>query len=303
MTLPRPPWRPAASAGVFLDAAHVPHMLARPLAVGREVYAVLRHNFATVIAGSIAFSAFVSLLPLLALAVVVATALGGPEVVNRAVEGADPYLTRSAQTLLVEALENGSERVGASAVSLALVIWSALRVFRGLDTAFSLLYGTAHVGGFLDGLRDGLAVLTALVLALVATAAASTLVTVLPSEPVATVAAPLVLVAGLALAFLPMYYVFPDVDVTVSEVVPGVLVAAVGWTVLVRAFQLYAGVAGQYDVYGAVGAVLLVLLWLYLAGLLLLAGAAVNVVLAGRHPASEKGRFAARPPESVHDRP
>jgi len=70
-------------------------------------------------------------------------------------------------------------------------------------------------------------------------------------------------------------------------VIPGVLVAAVGWTILQVGFQLYVTFGSQSDVYGTLGAVLLVLTWLYLAGLLLLVGVSVNVVLAeGRPPRS-----------------
>jgi membrane protein len=95
-----------------------------------------------------------------------------------------------------------------------------------------------------------------------------------------------VLVVPLLLAFFPIYYVFPDTHVTVREVLPGVVVAAVGWTVLQVGFQLYVTYAGQSEVYGTLGAVLLILTWLYLAGLLLLVGVAVNVVLSGRTAAA-----------------
>lgn len=261
-----------------------PGVVARSLSVGRAVVALLRNNYAPVVAGNVAFSAFVSIFPLLALAVAVTAALGGPDLVGRAVEGADPYLTRTAQGVLAESVANPSGRTGASVLSLGLLLWGALRVFRGLDVAFSLLYGTAHRTGFLGSLRDGLVVLVALTVALAVTAGVSAFVAFAPGDPIGPLTAPAVLVAGLALAFLPVYYVFPDADVTVREVAPGVLVAALGWAGLVQAFQFYASVAGRYEVYGAIGAVLLVLVWLYVAGMLLLTGAAVNVVLGGRLP-------------------
>ena len=279
-------------------------MWSRPFAVGRAVFTVLRDNFASVVAGSIAFSAFLSVLPLLALAVAVTTAFGGPELVNRAVEGADPYLTDSAQALFTDALSSASGRVGASLLSLALLLWSALRVFRGLDTAFSLLYDSDQ-HGFVDGVRDGVVVLVALTAALAVTAVVSALVAFVPGDrlgPLGPLTASATLVGGLALAFLPMYYVFPDVDLSVREVTPGALVAAVGWTALVWGFQLYADIAGQYEVYGAIGAVLLVLLWLYFGSLLLLTGAALNVVLGGRYPVDGDGDVAVGTPGPIYER-
>jgi membrane protein len=43
---------------------------------------------------------------------------------------------------------------------------------------------------------------------------------------------PLPLVVLLAIAFLPVFYVFPDANVTVREVLPGVVLTALGWAAL-----------------------------------------------------------------------
>jgi membrane protein len=80
--------------------------------------------------------------------------------------------------------------------------------------------------------------------------------------------------------------VFPVVDVSVPDVLPGVFVAAFGWAILEAVFQAYVAGAGRSEVYGTLGAVLLVLTWLYLASLLVLVGLAVNVVLDDRTAAA-----------------
>jgi membrane protein len=98
-----------------------------------------------------------------------------------------------------------------------------------------------------------------------------------PPAVLATLALPL----ALAAAFLPVYYVFPDVEVGLRAVLPGTAFAAVGWTVLARTFQLYVGVAAQFELYGLLGAVLLSLTWFYLAGIIMILGAVLNAVLAG----------------------
>lgn len=263
----------------------------RAVADGRAVVSVLQDNYAPFIAGSIAFGAFLSIPPLLALAVALAGVLGATGVVTDALEQADVYLTPTAQSLFLDALSSSEGRTGASVISVLILLWSALRVFRGLDTAFSLLYGSTSDLGILDSARDGLVVLVALVVALAVSAGVATLVALFPTGPLGTVIAPVVLIVGLAVAFLPMYYVFPDVDVTLREVVPGAVVAAVGWATLAGGFRLYTGFADRYEVYGAIGAVLVVLLWLYGAGLLLLTGAAVNVVTSGRLDATGDGGF------------
>jgi membrane protein len=165
-----------------------------------------------------------------------------------------------------------------------LLVWSALRVFRTLDASFSMFYNTTGKDGLLGRVRDALLVVVLLGGALVATLGMGIAVSLLSNLPLNGWLAPLLLVVPLALAFLPIFYVFPDTDVTVREVLPGVVVAAIGWAILQGGFQLYVHYGGQSQsqMYGALGAVLLVLTWLYFAALVLLVGVAVNVVLGDR---------------------
>jgi len=93
------------------------------------------------------------------------------------------------------------------------------------------------------------------------------------------------LIVALTLAFLPMYYVFPDVSLSVREVLPGTVLAAVGWTALQAGFQLYVEFSATNQLYGTIGGIILLLTWLYLGAALVLIGGAVNVVLSGRHRA------------------
>jgi membrane protein len=102
--------------------------------------------------------------------------------------------------------------------------------------------------------------------------------------PLPNLVGTLVLIAGLVVAFLPLYYVLPPVEMTVREAIPGAVVAAVGWVILQVLFRFYLSQAGKYQAYGVIGTVLLLLTWLYFAGVLVLLGAIVNSVLGGRSP-------------------
>lgn len=252
----------------------------------RYLVATLRENFALLIAGSLAYSAFMSILPLITLTLVVATVFGGQEFVDAAMQFVAQYTPPSLQDLFRQALQNTAGRAAVSLVSLGLILWSALRVFRTLDTSFSMFYNTTGVDGIVGKTRDALLVVGSLFVALVVTVGLGLAASLLPWLPLNGLLAPVVLLVPLVIAFLPMYYVFPDTQVTVREVLPGAVVAAVGWTGLQFGFSLYVTYASQSQVYGTLGAVLLVLTWLYLAGLLLLAGVAVNVVLSGRTAAA-----------------
>jgi membrane protein len=252
----------------------------------RCIVAALRENFALLVAGSLAYSAFMSILPLLTLMLVVATVFGGQQFVDTAMQFVAQYTPPSLQNLFRQALQDTAGRAAVSLVSLGVIVWSALRVFRTLDTSFSMFYNTTGVDGIVGKTRDALVVVASFGVALVVTVGLGLAASVLTWLPLHGVLAPVVLVVPLLLAFFPIYYVFPDTHVTVREVLPGVVVAAVGWTVLQVGFQLYVTYAGQSEVYGTLGAVLLILTWLYLAGLLLLVGVAVNVVLSGRTAAA-----------------
>ena len=92
-----------------------------------------------------------------------------------------------------------------------------LKIFRSLDVAFSDIYESEAANTTLDQLTDGLFVLVAF---LAAVALGATVDSVLPAAPdgaLGQTVAVAGVVAGLVLAFFPIYYVFPDEDVTDLE--------------------------------------------------------------------------------------
>lgn len=195
------------------------------------------------------------------------------------------YLSPTGQELLAEAITDATGWAGSSIIGLAVLLWSAFRVFLGIDIAFAQLYGSQASKSLTYRLRDGVTGLVAIAFALFAAAAAAAMAALIP-VPYLDVLSPLFLVFGLVIVFLPVYYVFPDVDITVREAVPGTLVAAVGWAALQSLFQLYISITTLADVFGVIGGALLFLLWLYFSALVLLLGVVVNVVLAGRSDGS-----------------
>src|SRR3712207_713159 len=86
---------------------------------------------------------------------------------------------------------------------------------------------------------------------------------------------------AVSLAHALLYYVAPNADVPFKWITPGGFVATV--LILVASIGLNAWVAnlGRYDqVYGQVGAIMVLMLWLYVTGLMVLVGAEINAVLA-----------------------
>ena len=253
----------------------------RVVATVRTVVEEVRENNITFMAGSIAHSAFLSLLPLVLLLLVITVAVGNDTLTEELLSLSRRYLSPVGQGLLYEALANASDRAGASVVGVVTLLWGMLRVFRGLNTAFDELYGDG-ASGIVEQLIDGAVVFLCIVVATLGTAGGIALLAVV-DNPVTTALNPLVLVVGLAAAFFPMYYRFPQPDVHPREALPGTLVAAVGWMLLEVVFGLYVDMIEAVSMYGVLGSIILLLVWLYAVAFVLLVGAVVNLVLAGRH--------------------
>ena len=254
------------------------------VATARSVVATAQERNVTFLAASFAYYAFVSLIPLLLLTLVIGSIVGGEAFAQQLVSQVSDVLSSSGQELIVEAVTNENGRAGASVVGVVTLIWSGLKVFRGIDLAFDEVYEGDADTSLLEQVKNGLAVVLATGLAVVLMVAISAAIGFADGLglPFVSVWGRLALLVGLTLAFLPIYYVMPPVPVTVREVLPGTVVAAVGWTLLQVLFQIYSRNAGSYEAYGVLGGILLFLTWLYFAGTLLLVGATVNAVLDGR---------------------
>ena len=71
---------------------------------------------------------------------------------------------------------------------------------------------------------------------------------------------------------------------------PGVLVALLMWIILSVGFSLYVEHAANYSIiYGSIGAVIVLLLWLYLSAVMLIMGAELNSVLLGSRKDRKNG--------------
>lgn len=85
---------------------------------------------------------------------------------------------------------------------------------------------------------------------------------------------------GLILAFALIYYFAPNVQERFRFLTPGSLVGAALLVVASLGFSYYAGRFADYDAtYGSIGAVIVLMLWLYIAGLVILVGSVINVLL------------------------
>lgn len=79
-----------------------------------------------------------------------------------------------------------------------------------------------------------------------------------------------------------------------TPIMPGAILAAISWAILSGLFRIYVTNFGNYNkVYGAVGAVIVLLLWLYMTSLVLLLGDQLNVTV-GEAMQQAKAKAASR---------
>jgi membrane protein len=85
----------------------------------------------------------------------------------------------------------------------------------------------------------------------------------------------------LSLVFAIIYYFAPDVERRHwAWLTPGAIVGVVSWIVASAALRLYVHFFDSYSVtYGSLGAVIILLTWFYVTGLMLLLGAEVNAAI------------------------
>ncbi len=249
----------------------------------RAMLTEARTERVTFLAASIAYHAFISLLPLLLFLLLVLTAIGSEPIEQSVLALIKGALTPGAAAVLLSELRTAGTSAGVSILGLLVLLWGTLRIFRGLDTAFSDVYETGGRNTFLDQLRDGVVVLLCVAAAIIAAATIDTTITDSVGGAPGWWLRRVLFVAGLSAALLPMYYVFPDErNLRVREVVPGVVFAAIGLTVFESMFGLYIRFSSQSPEASTLGAILVFLTWLYFSSLVVLLGVVINAVLSGR---------------------
>lgn len=201
---------------------------------------------------------------------------------------------RSAAETFSGPIESITENRGAAGfafvLGLAVALWSASGYVGAFTRASNVIYETPEGRPFwkLRPLQLAVTLATVVLLALIAVSL------VLTGPLVEAVAEPLgigstavdvwniakwpVLVAAFLLVLAILYYASPNVKLRGFRwVTPGSLVAVVVWTVASALFGFYVANFGSYDkTYGALGGLIALLVWFWIANLAILFGHQLN---------------------------
>lgn len=109
-----------------------------------------------------------------------------------------------------------------------------------------------------------------------------------------------IIVLGLLLAFALIYYLAPNVKQRFAFITFGSVFGVVVLMIASAVFAWYAQNFGNYSAtYGSIGAVIILMLWLYIAGLVILLGSEINALIE-HHSREGKEKGEHEPGESEH---
>jgi membrane protein len=249
----------------------------------------------SLIAAGVAFYAFTAMVPLLGAVVLTYGLVAEPASVVRHFQELSQMLPGEAAKLIGEQLMNvvntaGSKKGLSLILALALAFWGATKASGAIVTALNITYEEEETRGFIKRTLINLAMVLGAVLvvgvAMVAITVFAHLDRFLPGAPGALLflgrLVSWVLLAAIgAAAVATLYRYAPDRDAAKWRwLTPGSAFAAIGWGVLTAGFGIYVANFGNYNAtYGSLGAVVVLLTWLYLSALVLLLGAEMNAEL------------------------
>ena len=282
-----------ASGGGFLDrvAERLPWL--KPVAA---VHGRFGEVNGSILAAAFTFNAFLSLFPLMLVAVAVLgyVAAGSTDLSQKVVDQLG--LTGQAADMVTNTINAAKDsRQAASVVGLAGLLWSGLGLVAALQAAYD---GAWQVKD--RGLKDkliGLAWLGGAAVLFVGSAAITTVLRWLPGF-----LAPVGVLVSFAISFLLWLWtarVLPNKKAPWKLLVPGALVGAVGLEILkvVGAYYVPKMIASSSALYGSIGIVFAALAWLAFFGRLIVYAAVTNVVTFERRVGTVKAVVALPAPD------
>jgi membrane protein len=244
-----------------------------------------------IIAGGLALYALLAVFPALAAAVSIYGLFASPADIGNHLQQVAALLPEDATKILQEQLSQLSQHpqdalsVGV-VIGIALALWSARKGMVALMTATNVAYDEEENRGFFKQLLVSLAFtigavigFLAVLLLGVAAPLALSLVPLGPAAETVLLVARWILLFGVAVLGLAIVYRFaPDRrQAQWRWITPGSLIAATLWVIGSVLFGWYVRSSGSYgETYGALGGVVVLLMWFYLSGYIIVLGAEIN---------------------------
>lgn len=271
-------------------------------------------NNLSLIAAGVAFYSMLSVFPALAALIAVLSLVADPAVVIVQMQEFRPLMPEEVYDILnrqvVALVSASSGTLGwAGAISLGVALWSARAGVGAMMHGLNVVYDRQGRSSFRHYLRALL--LTGCLLGVGIVSVLTIVVT-----PIILSFFPLGVLASFALELLRwaiaiavifggiglLYRFGPNrKGIQIGWLTPGAVVAGTSWAAMSIAFSYYVKHFGNYnEVYGSIGAVIAMLVWLWLSSFLVLIGAALNAEIEKRQPDRAPDRQGPPAPEAAH---
>ncbi len=263
---------------------------------GKEVYKRFNNVDVTGMSAQLAYFFLLSLFPFLLFLV---TLLGYLPLESDSVLGfLDTYLPEEVSSMLESNLTNllNNQSGGLLSISIIGAIWTASKGVNALTLAFNKAYNVKEDRSFIVSR----AISIGLTIALVLTIAVALLLPIFGkaigefvfsfinmSDGFVQVWNALRWTLSSVILFIVLYVLYtlaPNKKIKLREAFWGVVFATFSWQIVSLGFSYYVSTLGNFSAtYGSLGTVIVLMLWFYLSGIIIMLGGIINAVLIKRH--------------------
>lgn len=266
-----------------------------------EAFTGWRDHKASKMAAALAYYTVFALAPILVISIAVAGLVLGQEAAEGRIVGQISGLIGSTSAAAVEAMiaaaRKPSSGILATIIGLATLLFGATGVFGELQDSLDTMWGVKPKPGrgfirmlktrfvsFTMVLGIGFLLLVSLVVSAAISALGAWLGGLLPLPELLMQAINLIVsIAVVTLLFAMMFRVLPDVEIAWRDVWVGALFTAVLFALGKLAIGLYLGKSSVGSSYGAAGALVVILVWVYYSAQILFFGAELTRAWAYQH--------------------
>jgi membrane protein len=287
------PGTAAAPAVAIEPAAGTGTLAARARSFGNEVAGEIKEDHTTLIAASIAYYAMLAMVPALIAAISIYGLALDPDELADQIDAIADVLPGPAVDIIEDQLTQivSTSRTGlqvGAILSIVVTLWTASGGTRAMMSGLNIAYDAAQPRPFLTQRAVAYAITLGLIVFVVTAVA---VVTFLPAwlanvglgdagrDLISWGRWPAIFVA-VTLGLGILYRIGPNRPLRSSGWLdPGALLAAVLWMLETVGFSVYVSAFGSFNAtYGALGGVIVLLLWFFMSGYIILLGAQVNAV-------------------------
>lgn len=266
--------------------------------VGKRLWTLSGKDHLSLIASGVAFNAFLAFVPFLTSVVLTYGIIASPAQVAAHIAALGDALPEQAAEIIGRQLRNMVETAGSATglglvATLALALYGALRGASGIISGLNIIFEVEESRSFASQTLVAIAITLGLILSFLLASLGISMLgmleTILPDvagigHKALKIAFWIIAAGGVSVIVSMIYRLAPNRgDLEWRWLTPGSVLATGVWLIGTLAFGFYVRNFGNFQaIYGALGAVIIFLLWLYISAYILLLGAELNRVLQGK---------------------